>query len=105
MIGQLAHYADEDLETPRFSLETLLAGGVQAAPVDWYVDLVYVDSDNINNPQIPDHVVVYMNTGQETFIVETTSNQTMLPYGNGVTGWLARQLDSADDQIYPVYLR
>jgi FtsZ-binding cell division protein ZapB len=56
MIGQLSSYASEDTETPRYSLETLLAGGgdcedlsilfaslIQAAPVNWYVDLVYVD--------------------------------------------------------------
>lgn len=118
MIGQLANYGSEDLETPRYSLETLLAGGgdcedlsilfaslIKAAPVDWYVDLVYVDSDNINNPQTPDHVVVYINTGQETFIVETTNDQNMLPYNNGITGWLAESLQSTDENIYPVYLR
>jgi len=119
IIGQLANYASEDLETPRYSLETLLAGGgdcedlsillaslVQAAPVDWYVDLVYVDSENINNPQSPDHVVVYINTGQETFIVETTSDQEMLPYHNGITGWLAGDLSSSSSNeiIYPRYL-
>lgn len=117
MIGQLSSYATEETETPRYSLETLLAGGgdcedlsilfaslIQAAPVDWYVDLVYVDSANINNPQEPDHVVVYIDTGQETYLVETTSDQSMLPYTGGITGWLAADLDSFDLNHYPVDL-
>jgi FtsZ-binding cell division protein ZapB len=117
MIGQLSSYATEDTETPRYSLETLLAGGgdcedlsillaslIQAAPVDWYVDLVYVDSTNLNNPQEPDHVVVYIDTGQETYIVETTSDQYMLPYTDGITGWLADDLNSFDLNHYPVSL-
>jgi len=117
MIGQLSNYASEDIETPRYSLETLLAGGgdcedlsillasmIKAAPVDWYVDLVYVDSENINNPQDPDHVVVYIDTGQDTFIVESTSDQIMLPYTEGVTGWLAGNLRSNNNH-QPVYLR
>jgi hypothetical protein len=117
MIGQLANYASEDTETPRYSLETLLAGGgdcedlsillasmIKAAPVDWYVDLVYIDSVNINNPQEPDHVVVYVDTGRESFILEATNDQTMLPYTSGVTGWLARDLHN-HGEILPVHLR
>ena len=110
MIGQLSNYASEDIETPRYSLETLLAGGgdcedlsillasmIKAAPVDWYVDLVYVDRNNIHDPQEPNHVVVYINTGRETFIVETTDDQDMLPYDEGVTGWLAGNLQREHD--------
>lgn len=118
MIGQLSNYASEDIETPRYPLETLLAGGgdcedlsilyasmIKAAPVDWYVDILYVDSNNLLNPQSPDHVVVYINTGQEIFIVETTSNQNMLPYSNGITGWLASKLSTNIQYKYPEFLR
>jgi hypothetical protein len=116
MIGQLSNYASEEIETPRYSLETLLAGGgdcedlsillasmIKAAPVDWYVDLVYVDRNNINDPQVPNHVVVYINTGQETFIVEATDDQDMLPYDEGVTGWMAGSLQSEHDP-QPIFL-
>ena len=116
MIGQLANYTGERMETPRYPLETLLAGGgdcedlsillasmIKAAPVDWYIDLVFVDSKNINNPVEPDHIVVYINTGSETFLVEATSDDVMEPYTEGVTGWLAGQLRS-DKNPQPVYL-
>jgi len=118
MIGQLSNYASEELETPRYSLETLLAGGgdcedlsilmvsmIKAAPVNWFVDLVYVDADNINAPQKANHVVVYVNTGKETYIIETTSDQEMLPYYNGITGWLASELIRDVGNLRPVYLR
>ena len=118
LIGQLSNYASEDTETPRYPYETLLAGGgdcedlsilfaslIQAAPVNWYVDLVYVDSDNILNPAKHNHVLVYIDTGQETFLVETTSDQVMLPYSEGVVGWLASNLESlSKDNYFPVYL-
>ncbi|MBI5944128.1 MAG: hypothetical protein HY864_07150 [Chloroflexi bacterium] len=116
MIGQLTHYASEELETPRYPLETMLAGGgdcedlsillasmIKAAPVDWVVDLVYVDLDNIQDPKEPNHIVVYINTGEESFIVEATSDQKMLPYDEGVTGWLAGKLQSTENPR-PVYL-
>ncbi len=118
MIGQLSNYASEDIETPRYPLETLLAGGgdcedlsilfaslIQAAPVDWYVDLVYVDSENINDPQTSDHVVVYIDTWQGTYVVETTSDTVMLPYLDGVTGWPASQLQSESEIIFPEHFR
>jgi hypothetical protein len=119
IIGQLANYATEEQETPRYPYETLLAGGgdcedlsilfasmIQAAPVNWEVDLVYIDSESPLYPVDPDHVLVYINTGQETFLVETTSDVEMLPYENGVTGWLGSQLHSNREQdLFPVYLR
>jgi hypothetical protein len=113
MIGQLSHYATEDVETPRYSLETLLAGGgdcedlsilyaslIRAAPVDWYVDLLYVDSEHQFNPQSADHVVVYIDTGQETYLVETTNNEVMLPYTDGISGWLASDLQEGSSPVY-----
>ena len=118
MIGQLSNSTSEELETPRYSLETLLAGGgdcedlsilmasmIKAAPVNWFVDLVYVDADNINDPQRANHVVVYVDTGNETYVIETTSDQEMLPYYNGITDWLASRLITAIDNPQPVYLR
>jgi hypothetical protein len=118
IIKQLSNYASEDYETPRYPYETLLAGGgdcedlsilfaslIQAAPVNWYVDLVYVDADSFLDPQTHNHVLVYIDTGEETFLVETTNDQEMLPYNDGVVGWLASNLDSlSEDSYYPVYL-
>lgn len=118
IIGQLSNYASEETETPRYPYETLLAGGgdcedlsilfaslIKAAAVNWYVDLVYVDSENILDPQKHDHVLVYVDTGQEAFLVETTSDQVMLPYDRGVVGWLAANLESNNEEDrFPTYL-
>lgn len=117
MIGQLSNYANEEIETPRYPLETLLAGGgdcedlaillasmLKTAPVDWTIDLLYVDIKNLHDPQEINHVLVYVNTGAETFIIETTSDIEMLPYPEGVTGWLASSLSAPEPQP-PLALR
>jgi hypothetical protein len=100
IIGQLSQYTAEIGETPRFPLETLLAGGgdcedtsilfasmVQAAGKPWLIELVYMDLDNPDQPQNVNHVIVSVDTGNEQFLVETTSNQVMEPYPDGVNGW------------------
>ncbi len=100
IVTQLTIWTDEPFEKPRYPLETLLAGGgdcedlsilfasmLKAAPVDWEVDLVYMDSDSYQDPQTSNHVIVYVNTGEYSYFIETTSNQDMTPYPGGVTGW------------------
>lgn len=100
IIGQLSQYTAEIEETPRFPLETLLAGGgdcedtsilfasmVRAAGRPWSIELVYMDLDYPDQPQSVNHVIVSVDTGNEQFLVETTSNQVMEPYPNGVNGW------------------
>lgn len=119
IVGQLSEYASEDeQEIPRFPSETMLAGGgdcedlsilfasmIMAAPTNWYVDLVYIDADNVLNPQDPNHVIVYIDTGQRTYLVETTNNVVMEPYVNGVRGWLNSQVSSQlASERYPVNL-
>jgi hypothetical protein len=118
IIVQLNNYTAEEYETPRFPSETLFAGGgdcedlsilfaslIKTVSPNWYVDLVYVDSDNILNPRKHDHVLVYIDTGQRTYLVETTSDTNMEPYTNGVRGWLGSRLSSDDiNDRYPVTL-
>jgi hypothetical protein len=77
---------------------------IRMAPVDWYVDLLNVDLDHLDDPREGNHVVVYVDTGQETFIIETTNDVDMLPYDKGVTGWLAGNLHK-EHNPQPVYLR
>ncbi len=100
IVSQLTSYSTEATETPRFPLETLLAGGgdcedtailvasmLKAAPVDWKVSLVYLDSHHPENPVSPNHVVVYVETPTNAYTIETTSHTTMNPYTNGINGW------------------
>lgn len=99
-VTQISLYSEEIGETPRYPLETLNAGGgdcedsailfasmILAAPVDWKVQLVYMDMDNPTNPQNPNHVAVHIDTGTSEYLIETTSNVSMQPYTGGVKGW------------------
>jgi hypothetical protein len=63
---------------------------IAAAPVDWEVDLVYLDADHVLSPEEPNHVIVYIDTGDKRYYVETTSPEAMLPYPDGVNGWFVR---------------
>jgi hypothetical protein len=100
IVSQLSLYSYEISETPRYPLETFLAGGgdcednailfasmVMAAPVDWDVYLVYMDGQNPDKPQGSNHVIAYVETGARKYWVETTSPDIMQPYTHGVTGW------------------
>ena len=119
IIGQLSDYAsDNEREIPRFPSETMLAGGgdcedlsilfasmIKAAPTNWFVDLVYVDSYNILAPKGTNHVIVYIDTGERTYLIETTSDTEMMPYENGVRGWLASKMNSSEtSDRFPVTL-
>jgi hypothetical protein len=100
IVRQLTTYAPEDVETPRFPSETFLAGGgdcedtsilfasmIKAAPVDWTVELVYLDGDHPHAPETLNHVMVCVDTGEHTYWVETTSKGDMEPFGP-VAGWV-----------------
>ncbi|MCJ7583331.1 MAG: hypothetical protein MUO30_00975 [Anaerolineales bacterium] len=65
----------------------MFASMILAAPVDWKVQLVYMDIDNPNNPQTVNHVIVSIDTDQASYLIETTTNEVMQPYIDGVTGW------------------
>lgn len=100
IVTQLAIYSPEIGETPRFPLETFLEGGgdcedtailfasmILAAPVDWTVELVYMDIYNPTNPNEVNHVIVHIDTGTDQYFIETTSDSEMQPYKDGVSGW------------------
>ncbi|MGE5374983.1 MAG: hypothetical protein ACM3XO_07980, partial [Bacteroidota bacterium] len=73
IVAQLTKYSGEITDTPRYPLETLLAGGgdcednailfasmiLAAAPPDWEVYLLYMDLDHPYEPQTINHVIVY----------------------------------------------
>lgn len=99
IVRQLTVYSSELEETPRFPLETLLAGGgdcedtaillaslLDAAPVDWEINLVLMDSDHPDQPLTINHVAVQVKTDNGNYIIETTSKDVMQPFGR-VVGW------------------
>jgi len=99
IVTQLNIYSSDIEETPRYPLETFLAGGgdcedssillasmIKSAPTNWDVQLVYMDADNPDNPQEVNHVLVFVDTGKEEYFIETTNNQEMQPY-DYIDGW------------------
>ncbi len=67
----------------------LLASMIEAAPVDWVVELVYMDIDNPLDPRDVNHVIVYIDTGQDQYLIETTGDEDMQPFDE-VVGWYLR---------------
>lgn len=102
--AQITNYAydpDEDIDHPRMPLETFLAGGgdcedtsilfaslVKAAPVDWPVNLVLMNSDVPESTDASqyNHMTVSVSTSSGQYIVETTSHTEMTPYSGRYVG-------------------
>lgn len=100
IVTQLSQWAKEEGDIPRTPLETLLAGGgdcedlsilmaslLKAAPVDWKVELVLMDSNNLQSPINANHMIVSVEYGGRRRLIETTNPDVMEPYTDGVTGW------------------
>jgi hypothetical protein len=101
IVGQIIQYVFEEDEIPRYPLETLVGRGgdcedtavlfasmIKAAPVDWTLELVYINSLSPTDPQgFSDHVIVFIDTGSEHYYIETTRNDVMEPFTEGVVGW------------------
>ena len=100
IVTQLTTYSQEVEETPRFPLETMIGGGgdcedmailiasmLKAAPANYVVKLVCMDSDNPTDPKEPNHVTVWVETpsGYKTF-VDGTSKTDMCPFRE-INGW------------------
>lgn len=99
MLKQITTYTEDVDGEAHFPLTTLLSAGgdcedtailtaslLKAARPDWRVDLVYMDADNPEDPIEFNHVAVYVDTGEYTTFIETTSKDEMNPYTN-VVGW------------------
>lgn len=100
VVAQLSTYSYELEETPRYPLETFLAGGgdcedtailfasmIQAAPVDWKVGLFYMDGENPSAFKNVNHVAVWIDTGSRTHVIETTSKTEREPFDKPY-GWI-----------------
>jgi len=100
IVAQLTTYSSELEDTPRYPLETLLAGGgdcedtailfasmLDAAPVNWRIEFVYMDGNSPNYPLVMNHVAVQVTTSEQRYMVESTSKGVMDPYNGSVNGW------------------
>ena len=108
IVSQMTVY-DEDVDVNsegRFALETFTRGGGDCEDLailvadmlkssshsnDWKIQLVYMDTDRPNNPQKVDHVVVYVEMGEYSVIIEATGEPTTYSdysyYPDGIRGW------------------
>jgi len=99
IVSQLTVYSPDIGDDPRWALETLTeAGGdcedlailaasmLKAAPVNYEVYLVYMDTDNPEHPEKVNHVIVYVKYGEYSTFVEATNKHVMNPYAS-VKGW------------------
>lgn len=101
IVTQLTQWTEDKMgETPRFPFDTLLAGGgdcedtsillasfIKAAPVNWKVELFYMDLDHPTDPQTVNHVIVRVKTDSHDYYIETTTPDEMEPYRYIPTGW------------------
>lgn len=100
IVTQLTTRSPEIGQTPHYPLETLLAGGgdcedtavlfasmIKAAPVNWNVNLIYMDYYQPVSPGVVNHIIIHIHTGYSQYFVDTTgSNNIMQPF-NLVQGW------------------
>ena len=100
LVKQITVYSTELQDTPRFPIETLIEGGgdcedtsilvasiLKAAKPEWKIQIVYMDTTNIKNPNSINHALVYVDTGSYKTFIETTSKTTMNPYYEGMYAW------------------
>jgi hypothetical protein len=101
LITQLTTYAANFDVVPAWPVETLteaggdckdtsvlLASMLKAAPAGYKVSLIYLDINNPTKPMAMNHMIVYVEYGQYTHLIETTSKTVMEPYTSGASGWI-----------------
>lgn len=108
IVSQMTVYA-EDVDPSsegRFALETFTRGGGDCEDLailvadmlrssshtqDWDIQLAYIDADNPKSPQTANHVVVFVDYGESTVIVEATAEPDTYSdyshYPDGIRGW------------------
>ncbi len=105
IVSKLTTYSFDIGEYPRYAIETLSRGGGDCEDTailivemlkssshtkDWKFEFLYFNSDNLVNPDEIDHVVPVINTGEKTFIIESTAktDEGMNMWnGKSIFGW------------------
>jgi hypothetical protein len=100
IVAQLTVYSEDIGEDPRWPLETFTEGGgdcedlailyaslLKAAPYPYEVELVYMDSDNPDDPQEINHVIVSVAGEEWRVLSECTNDSGFSGYWESVTGF------------------
>ena len=102
MVSQLTVYSLDIGEDPRYAVETLVRGGGDCEDLvilildmiksssytkDWEIKLVYMDSDNPENPKNINHVIGYVYDGQYGYHIEATGKPSWEWYNSNLSGW------------------
>lgn len=104
IVSQLTVY-DEDIyahSEGRYATETFSRGGGDCEDLailiadmlvssehtsDWTIQYVYMDADNPEDPQTVNHVMLFVDDGERTYLIEATGKPSWDYYPDGVRGW------------------
>lgn len=103
IVSRLTTYSFEIGEYPRYAADTLVQGGGDCEDLailiadmlrsskftrDWKIQLVYMDGNSPNLPLDMNHVILYVDNGYSTRLIEATSGQPGQDhYPYGIKGW------------------
>ena len=105
IVSQMTIYdRDVDKESEgRYALETLVRQGGDCEDLviliaemiksssytkDWVIQYIYMDSDNPQNPQTVNHVILSIDDGDNSYLIEATVSPNLDYYPDGITGWV-----------------
>lgn len=104
IVSQLTVY-DEDVHAHsegRYATETFSRGGGDCEDLvilvadmlvssehtaDWTIQYVYMDGDSPNDPQEINHMILFVDDGTSTYLIEATAEPSWDYYPDGVRGW------------------
>lgn len=104
IVSQLTVY-NEDIYTHsegRYATETFSRGGGDCEDLailiadmlvslehteDWTIQYVYMDTDNPKDPQKVNHVMLFVDDGAHTYLIEATGEPSWDYHPDGVSGW------------------
>ena len=104
IVSQMTVYdKDVDKESDgRYALETLVRQGGDCEDLviliaemiksssytkDWDIQYIYIDSENYNDPQTVNHVILSIDDGENSYLIEATGKPNFDYFPNGVRGW------------------
>jgi len=105
IVNQLTTYSSDIGEYPRYATETLGRGGGDCEDLailianmilssthtqDWELEFIIMDSNNPENPQTVNHVILLIDDGTNRYYIEPTSTDalTMLMWNSySIVGW------------------